>query len=344
MTSTKNPEVQLPPSTHTTADPGTATLQRVAREIAEAGPGEIVQLPPGVEPRQIVPVPKPYFTRDEINLIKSTIMKGKTPPTDDELKLFLMHCERTGLNPFARQIYSIERREQRDGQWVTGRGIQVSIDGLRLVAERTGKYAGQVGPWWCGEDGEWRDVWLDQEAPTAARVGILRHDFKEVCWGVARFDSYAPRMRDGTLPRMWHVMGDVMIAKCAEALGLRKAFPQETSGLYTTDEMEQAGDGSSQITYQPPAQQDMVSPEQVEQMEILLKAGRKDIRKRFFDYVSKLLNRDVTELKEIPHSHFATIFTALQNEVKKAPAPAAKKKQKAEPDDGYPEDLEREYR
>lgn len=187
------------------------------------------------------------FTPDQMTALESLGVQGAQPA---EVAMFFDQCQRTGLSPWARQIYMIGRWDGRLGRQKYQ--VQVSIDGLRLVAERSSQYEGQTEPQWCGADGVWRDVWLDPQPPAAARVGVWREKFRQPAYGVARLDAYMPRTKQGKPQGLWQSMPDVMLAKCAEALALRKAFPMELSGLYTSDEMQQA----DQPRQEPPRSQE----------------------------------------------------------------------------------------
>lgn len=189
-----------------------------------------------------VEVHRQGFGHEQVELIKRTICAGAT---DDELALFIKVAERTGLDPFARQIHAVKRWDSDKGMNVMS--IQVGIDGFRLIAERTHRYAGRLGPYWCGEDGEWLmddkgrpRPWLRADPPSAAMVGVRHRDYVEPLYAIATWKSYVQTKKGGVVTHMWATKGDLMLGKCAEALALRGAFPAELSGLYTDDEMGQA--------------------------------------------------------------------------------------------------------
>jgi phage recombination protein Bet len=155
------------------------------------------------------------FPPDQVDLIRRTIAAGAT---DDELALFVGQCKRTGLDPFSRQIHFVKR----SGKMT----IQTGIDGYRLIADRTGLYAGNDDP-----------IFDDEAKPRRATVTVWKLVQGVRCpfTSTARWEQYYPGETQGF---MWKKMPHLMLGKCAEALALRKAFPHELSGIYTTDEME----------------------------------------------------------------------------------------------------------
>ncbi len=176
--------------------------------------------PDGAEPRQW------------LYLIKTQIMgvdkRGQERPTEDML-LFLYTCNRLKLDPLARQIYAVYRWDSKLGR--EKMSIQVSIDGMRLIAERTGRYGGQ-------DDVRFDPVDESSDLPRKATVTVYKLNpvtgERMPTTKSARWSEYAADSP------MWRRMPYLMLGKCAEALALRAAFPQELSGVYTAEEMAQA--------------------------------------------------------------------------------------------------------
>lgn len=178
------------------------------------------------------------LTRKQIDLMKRTIAKGAT---DDELSLFIQVCKGAQLNPFLKQVHFVKRWDSKEGKEVGA--IQVGIDGFRSIAESSGKYAGSDDAIFSGElfEGE-------NKVPEKATVTIYKIIEGVRCpfTATARWTEYVQKFKDKKTDTMrangmWTKMPYNQLAKCAEALALRKAFPKLLSGMYVPEEMDQAG-------------------------------------------------------------------------------------------------------
>lgn len=220
------------------------------------------------------------FDREQIELLKTTVCKGAT---DDELKFFLYTCQRAGLDPFARQIYSVPRGGQRT--------IQTSVDGFRAIADRTGRYAPGRDPTFV----------YDEDGKLISATAYVKKMTADGTWhevaASARFDEY-----DGK-NNFWKTKSHIMLAKCAECLALRRAFPSEMSGIYGKEEMDQADVNVK------PLYMDSISFEHAKQLSQILVECSEEHQKGFMDYIKKTYQAD--SLDGIPEKEFEKIKKIL---------------------------------
>lgn len=174
-------------------------------------------------------IEKVEFSPQQIQVLKNTICRGAS---DAELQLFTYACQDTGLDPFLKQIWAIMRNvKQPDGTYEKQLTIQIGIDGYRVMRDRIRDQAGvplfegMDGPQWSDDGVEWFD--FPAPKPAYARVSIWRRGISRPFVAVARGAAYE---QDSPL---WGKMYAEQLAKCAEALGLRRAFPAEMSKLPT---------------------------------------------------------------------------------------------------------------
>jgi len=160
---------------------------------------------------------------------KLETVRGVIAPdlSDHELQLFALVAQRSGLDPFAKQIYAVKRQGK-----VT---FQTGIDGYRSTAAKTTEYDGSDEP-------EYGDIIATPfPHPEWARVTVYRQrpdGTRRPQSATAWWNEFYPGESQG---HMWKKMPRNQLAKCAEALALRKAFPYVLADIYTDAEMDQAG-------------------------------------------------------------------------------------------------------
>lgn len=205
-----------------------------------------------------------HFDERQIELIKNSICKNAS---DDELQFFIMACKRSGLDPFARQIYSVPRGGQRT--------IQTSVDGFRLIADRTGKYAPGREPTYE----------YDQHGNLMSATSYVKKQTRDGTWHEVSANASYSEYNAGS--PLWKKMPKAMLSKCAECLALRKAFPAEMSGIYGQEEMDQADvkpESYSNVKplYIQPFPVDPISEDEAKELQELYN-GCSDMAKKGFD-------------------------------------------------------------
>lgn len=172
------------------------------------------------------------------------VQLGLRNASDGDRLVFLHQAQRTGLDPFARQIHMIER----GGKWT----IQTGIDGFRVMRARAEKKAGVRGVlgqavYIDAEGNEYRR-WFKPMPPVGCEITYTVRELTAAgaidtpYTSYLRFTEYAQYKADGKLTAKWSQSPAHMLEKCTEADVYRKAFPQDFSGVDLDDAVPLPGE------------------------------------------------------------------------------------------------------
>jgi phage recombination protein Bet len=165
------------------------------------------------------------YDQSKIELLKATYAKGAT---DTELQLFLTVAQHRGLDPFSGQICFVKRKQLVDGEYKEVGTFQVSIDGYRSMAARANDYM-------PSENLPTFTYKADGKTPDTATVECLKWHEGSKQWmrikAIAYYDEFVQTTRDGKPNHFWGKMPHNQLAKCGEALVIRKGWPQQVEGL-----------------------------------------------------------------------------------------------------------------
>jgi len=167
------------------------------------------------------------FTPEQERMIRDQCAPGSNA---EEFAVLMEIAKARRLNPLLKQIHFVKRWDTQKERYVWA--AQISIDGMRAVAQRTGRYNGQDEPEYgpCNAKG----------FPEWAKIRVYRKDWDRPAVGLVFWNEYVQTTKNGNPTKFWADMPMNQLAKCAEAQALRKAFPEDCGGLYTDTEMEQA--------------------------------------------------------------------------------------------------------
>lgn len=223
-------------------------------------------------------IPTNGKSKEYETLVKNKIKQSIPNLKEDEFALFMHIARSRELDPLLNQIYCVKM-----GGKITA---QTSIDGLRLVAERTGKYAPGKAP----------EYVYDDNGNLLYAIAFVKKQTNDGSWHETASQAFYKEYKGNG--GIWGKLPHVMLAKCAESQALRKAFPAELSGLYSEEEMEQS---SESVEKEP----EKITEEHIKELNVLFEAFPKNWK------VKALKSSGKEKVEELTEEDFERISEAL---------------------------------